>query len=254
MPLKPADVHRYLRNRRMNPSMKVKKNPVMLLGVSLPFVIATAISLKSAAAMSMEMLAINLVTAFVAFLTANRLAFWIRAVVHVGSATVAMMAVRALITLLLPEVAGTLGTYIYLMALNGMALLHAELAQGGEPAEAGIRGAGKPPPEKRKGSRLSSLGGWLRSALVHTLVFACMMLAVSLPREYLGNGTLWGRPVPVPFRMPGMLLPFFGFIAVGFLLAAIKFLTKKITVWIAADTAGRDARDRARYTEIHIEP
>lgn len=213
----------------------VKRNPVVLLGVSLPFVIATAFSLRAAAAMTLEFFVINLFTAVVAALTVNALAIWKRAIVSVGAATLVMMFTRALIYLLLPDIYNNLGTYLYLMAINGMVLLQTGPVEG----------------ERR---RLSEhLSASIRGVLRHSVVFAIFMFVVALPRELLGNGTLWGRPIPVPSKLPGMLLPFFGFISVGFLLAIVKFLSKKITFLGTLESQRRDARDRARYTEIHVD-
>jgi Na+-translocating ferredoxin:NAD+ oxidoreductase RnfE subunit len=206
----------------------------MLLGVTLPFVIATALGLRPAAAMSLEFLAINLATALATVLFFRRVPLWVRAILNVGVATVVMMFTRSLINLLLPEVYNNFGTYLYLMALNGVVLLEAE-----DPAK-----------KRRLWERLRYS---LRSVAMHSAVFAIFMFVVAFPRELFGNGTLWARPITLPFKLPGMLLPFFGFIGVGMLLAFIKFLSKKISYLSSQEYARRDARDRARYTEIRVE-
>jgi Na+-translocating ferredoxin:NAD+ oxidoreductase RnfE subunit len=212
----------------------IKRNPAMLLGVTLPFVIATALGLRPAAAMTLEFFAINFVTALLSALFFHRIPLWIRAILNVGVATAVMMFTRSFINFLLPDVYNNFGTYLYLMALNGVVLLAGE--------EAGKK--------RRLHERLHAS---LRGVAMHTAVFAVMMFVVAFPRELFGNGTLWGRPITMPFKLPGMLLPFFGFISVGVLLAFIKFLSKKISYLSSQESARRDARDRARYTEIHVE-
>jgi Na+-transporting NADH:ubiquinone oxidoreductase subunit NqrD len=210
----------------------VGRNPIILLGVSLPFVIATATSLRNAAAMSLEYVVINFVTAVLSVLIAGKAPFWVRAAINVGAATVVMMLTRALITWMMPDISNYLGTYIYLMALNGMVLLQSEEAV-------------RPGPVK--------LWPVMKGVVINVAVFAVMMLIVSLPREYLGNGTLWGRAIPAPVKLSGVQLPFFGFISVGFLLAFVRFTTKKIQAFGIVDGARKAANERARYTAIHVE-
>lgn len=234
--MKPILARKYREKTGRNVSALVKRNPVMLLSVSIPFVIATAISLKFAVAMTLEMFIINVVTVVVAAFTARALEMWKRVLVNVGAATVVMMLTRALITRMFPDISNFLGTYIYLMALNGMVILQVEEGRSVGPS-----------------LTLRELGQSLRGAVVHSLVFGLIMVAVSAFREYLGAGTLWGYPLPTVAKLQGAQLPFFGFVSVGFLLALIKFLSKKIAFANAVEKARREARDRDRYTQIHID-
>lgn len=72
--------------------------------------------------------------------------------------------------------------------------------------------------------------------------FALAACAVGALRELLGKGTLMGRPAEgMPFSVPAVLLPFAGFLIVGFLAAGIQklrhFLNKPI----------RKQKERARH-------
>ena len=210
----------------------IKRNPSILLGISLPFVITTAISLKAVVAITLEMLIINLTAALVIACTAKITALWPRVLISVGTSTGVMILVRFLIRGLFPETFNHLGAYIYLMGLNSiMLLLSAPLA--------------------REASR--SLFLLLRRVVFHTFAFGILMFLVALPREYMGNGTLWEQPIPIVFRLPGVLLPFFGFIAAGLVLAAVKFLSKKLAYWRGIENARKQARDEERYTKIHVD-
>ena len=221
------------RNSLFSLNIMIKRNPSILLGISLPFVIATAISLKAVAAVTLEMLAINLAAALAIAVTAKMQALWARVIINVGVTTLVMIAIRFLIRALFPETANYLGAYVYLMGLNGIVLLLSA------------------PRQRESGESLLLL---LRRVLLHTGAFGILMLLVALPREYMGYGTLWGRAVPIVFKLQGVQLPFFGFISAGLMLAAIKFLSKKITYWKVLDDAHRTAREEARYTRIRIEP
>jgi len=213
--------------------MAAKRSPAVLLGVSIAFAIAGSISLRAAAAMSIMIAAINMAMMIVILLTRPMKAVWGRVIIGVGTATVVMMLTREFVTFVFPDIANFLGTYIYLAALGAMALLEPEIS-----------------PDKRRRRAFLPV---LQSAVLHSLAFAAMVFTASLLREYFGNGSLWGYPVSVPFRMPGMLLPFFGFILIGFLLAAARWLSKAVTRIRIREIAQIEARDRARYTEIYID-
>jgi len=49
--------------------------------------------------------------------------------------------------------------------------------------------------------------------------YAAVMITVSFVRELAGSGTLWGHPVTSVYFAPGLLLPFGGFLVLGFLAA-----------------------------------
>jgi len=199
--------------------------------MTLPFIVAASISLRAAAAFSLGMLLINLVTATLSDLLPKRMLLWVRAPILLACSTGVMVATRSLIiSTLFPNVLNYLGTYIYLMGLNGAVLVQIEA----------------------RGRRHVPFPA-LRSALRHWAAFTALMFTASIFREYFGAGMLWGMSVPHSPVLPGILLPFFGFILVGFMLAAIKILTKRGSYWRYREYARQDAVDRARYTEIHID-
>jgi len=217
--------------------MLAKRSPIILLSITLPFVIATAISLRAAAAMSLEFALIHFVSAAVVVFAAGKLEYWKRAILSVGTATLVMMAARYWISIIMPDVYDNFRTYLYVMALGGMALLLEERT-------------GKNEREKPAKDRLA---GALRDFLRHTAVFALMMFAVALPREYFGSGTIWGAPVPIVFRLPGVLIPFFGFIYVGFFLAVLRSISKRLTYMAVLADRRREAREKTRYTRIRVD-
>lgn len=61
--------------------------------------------------------------------------------------------------------------------------------------------------------------------LMHTLGFFVVIVLVGTLRELLGNATLMGQPVEIlPFKLPILMMPFGGFILVGFLSAGLQRL------------------------------
>lgn len=230
--MKLSTIKKYKKNNKKKFSFGfLRKNPIILLGVSLPFVIATATGLRNTVAMSLEFLVINFFTAIISVLIANKLNFWLRAVVNVGFATLIMMLARVLITRIFPDISNYLGAYIYLMALNGMVLLQSDI----------------------HASKTVKLWPVMKEVVINAFVFSLLMLFVSVPREYFGNGTLWGKTVPAPIKLTGMQLPFYGFVSAAFLLALVRFVTKKTDAFGAIDFAHREANEKARYTSIRVD-
>lgn len=216
--------HKYLGNLLM-------KNPVLVLGFDLPFVIATATSLKNAVALSAELFLIHIITMIAAMFTCRRLPVWTRAMANVGVSTIVMVFARQLLLIPFPELTNSVGMYVYLMAVNGMTLFHANY----------LDWRAKPWPV-------------MVVAMMNVLGFALTMLAVAAVREYAGNGTLWGVPVPMPFKMSGLLIPFSGFILVGFFLAFVKYFNKKLSAYSIMENMRREAhytaiRPRRRFGE-----
>lgn len=202
------------------------RNPVLVMGLDLPFVIAGAVSLKNAAAMSIQMLMIHMVTMLAGMLTCRALPYWLRVLVNTCVSTGMMMAARALVVPLFPGVTNSLGMYLYLMAVNGMTVLLSSSI------------------DKR-----AKLWPVITGALGNVAGFSLVAFLIALLREYMGSGTIWGVAVPVPLKLDGLLIPFFGFILTGFLLAGARFLNKRLLAFVMLEAARKDTR----YTRIVVD-
>jgi len=189
------------------------------MGLDLPFLIATSISLRAAAAISLELMLIHMGTVFAALFTCRFFSGLAKPLVNVAVSTIIMVFARLLIIDMFRGVTDALGIYIYLMAVNGMTIYQANR----------ITREDKPFPV-------------LASAFMNVLGFTLAMFVVSLFREYFGAGTLWGTPVPVPIRLDGIRVPFFGFVMIGFVLAGVKWLNKALLAFSMHEKARRDAR------------
>lgn len=196
---------------------------MLVLGLDLPFVIACSTALKIAVALSIEMFIIHLVTIVCAMITVRYLPFWARMLVNVGVSTVTMTLARYLITGIFPDITNYVGIYIYLMAVNGLTIYQSS----------SLTRKQRPWPV-------------LVSAFMNALAFSLTMLVISTLREYFANGTLWGIAVPMPFKLSGLALPFAGFIIIGFLLAFVKFINKKLLAFSISELMRQDAR----YTQL----
>lgn len=179
-------------------------NPALILGFAMPFLIATSTSLKNAVAMSVEMLCLHIATMMFAVVFTRKLPAVPRAAITAAVATLVMMLTRELIIIMFGNLANSLGTYIYLLPVNGLTMFQSlSLSKHSRPLPV------------------------LRRELYHVLAFVLTIFSLSLMREYFGGSTLWGVPVSAPFKLGGLLIPFSGFILLGFLMAFIKFFNHK---------------------------
>lgn len=202
-------------------------NPVLVLGLDLPFIIVCGTTLKNAVALSIEMLLVHLATVAVAMLTVRYLPMWARMLVNIGAAFLAMTFARVLVTGIFPDISNYVGMYLYLMAVNGITVYQSARIT-----------------RKDKASRV------FLSALLNALAFMLVILTVSLFREYLAGGTLWGIPIAIPVRLSGLAMPFGGFIFMAFFLALVKQLNKLLLAASIRESIRRDAK----YTVIHSRP
>lgn len=202
-------------------SALLARNPVLVLGLDLPFVIVCAVNLRAAVALSIEMFIIHLTAVVVAMLAARFLPRWSRILVDVGAAFIMMTIARYLLTNIsvFSDISNYAGMYIYLMAVNGITIYQCSR----------ITRRDKPWPV-------------LASAFMNAVAFALTMLVVAAFREYLSAGTLWGIPLPSKIRLSGLAIPFGGFIIMGFLLALVKLVNKQLLALSIREAIRRDAR------------
>lgn len=199
------------------------KNPVLVQGLDLPFVIAAAFTLKNAVGISIMIFIIHIGTMLAAMLTVRYLPRRVRPVINVAVSTLLMLIGRAWVSQLFPNIINSVGMYVYLTSVNGMTIYSSNAV-----------------------SKNAKLGSVFSTACLSALAFSMIMVLVSLVREYFGNGTLWGLSIPSPVALSGISMRFFGFIFVGFMLAAAKYFNKKLLAFRVLDAARKDAA----YTEI----
>ena len=210
---KPGPARRFRRRHKLL-GAKALGDPVRHLGLDLPFLIVTSISLQAAAVISIELAVIHIGTVLAAILLCRFLPRWSRPLAYLGVSTTIMLFISVFLSRVFPVVTDTLGMYIYLMAVNGMTFTTAMSIE--------------------KKDRIYPV---LVGALKGIVGFALAMFLTSLLREYFGSGSLWGVSVPHVIRIDRVLVPFFGFILVGFLLAGSRLVSKKLLAFAIDEDA-----------------
>lgn len=186
-------------------------HPISILMLNLPFIIVCSTTLKNAVALSIEMAMIHIFTMLISSIAVSRLHQWLRTLVNVGISFVLMTIARALIIQIFPDITNYVGMYIYLMAVNGMTIYQS----------ANIK-------------RKQPITSVFTASLLDVGMFVVILTLVSIFREIIALGTIWGIALPFSLRISGLTFPFSGFILIGFLLALGRLINKKmlsIAIW-----------------------
>lgn len=182
----------------------IKNNPVIALGMALPFVIVPTLSLKSGLMISLFIIAATVPAAMIAPIANKKIPMLYRVPCYSFIAMVFVVVVQVMFRHYAVLLDG-LGLYIPMAALNSIML---ELTVV-NPRETPAKG--------------------LRGALLMCLGFSMVACGIGTLREILGNRTIWDIPFSVfPIKMGGVMLPFFGFILIGFLNALCRSIDRVV--------------------------
>lgn len=185
------------------------RNPVLCCGLALPFAVMVTTSLRSSVSISILLACSLIPTVLLASLVGRFLPRWFSPVVYTLFAMVVVVACVPLILPISPEVADSLGIYVPILSVNTILLtLCARYERPADRPVMALRRRGRLQPRLRAGH------------VPHRL----------LPRAARG-GSLWGVPVPLPFKAEGVQIAFAGFIAVALLSALVRFLRRAALVF-----------------------
>lgn len=181
-------------------------NPVLVTGLILGPVVVCATSLQNAAALSIAFAMIVIPVLLFAAWVGVKLPGAVRTASYVAIAALMLIPSEMLISRISPIIFDSLGIYLPLMAVNSVVVAYSA-----------------------RYTEKHGVGTALMDGVFFSLGFAISSGILGLVRELLGSGTVWGVAVS-GFKASAFLLPFSGFILLGFMAAAvqgIKSVTKK---------------------------
>ena len=196
-------VRLYVKNRNKLRGI-LYKNPVLSLGLALPFAVVCSNSLKNAAIMSICMFITLIPTMMIASLVGKRIPPALYFVVYPIIASFILIPAILLATPLSSNAEDSLGFYLQILSVNSLLIYSIRPCVRIKPGKAFAY------------SSMNCVG------------FALVMFCLAFFRELLGNGTLWGIPVSFSAHVYGLLFPFAGFILVGFFAALMRTVNRKI--------------------------
>ncbi|NLP47403.1 MAG: hypothetical protein GX345_00490 [Clostridiales bacterium] len=183
----------------------ILRNPVLIELAGICPVAAAAVSLKSAAVLALVSFLILLFTQSFASLFLRKLVRWVRVAIYVLLGLTVVVPAYLLLEKHMPDLRISIGIYLPLLAVNSLTALRCE----------------------KVGVRQSFFEGFKDSLAVGS-AYALVLLLVGFLRDLFGSGQLPGYTIPYTFASPALLMPFGGFLVLGFLAALLKVLTMKL--------------------------
>ena len=204
-------------NKAHNPGLLLRNagifNPVLVQAVGLCPVVAMATTLKGSALLALVAATTITLCELIASVFLKAVPRWVRTGLYIIFGGAIITPFMILIEKLNPELFGSLGIYLPVMAVNSLLVLRCE----------------------RFAVKLSPSAA-VKDGLTASLGYAAVLLLVGIIREILGNGSIAGFKFYEGRTLSGLLLPFGGFLMLGFAAAALrtfiseywpKFLDKK---------------------------
>lgn len=185
-------------------SSAIIKNPVLFEAIGIAPVVAMAVSLKSAIILSFVTFVELLLIECLACLLMKKLKGSVRKMIYAILGLLINIPLFMLFRYLAPNETANAGIFLPLLAVNSLIALHCE------------RFAVK---HNFKATALDAVSAGFS--------YAAVILIVGVIREILGSGTVYSVKLNIPVRLPGLLMPFGGFLLLGFMAAALKAIINK---------------------------
>lgn len=179
-------------------------NPVLVQAVGLCPVVAMATSVNNALLLAVVSAVIITFSEFIASLLLKSVPRWIRIGIYILLGAAIVSPFMIFIERINAPLFSSLGIYLPIMAVNSLNVLRCE------------RFAVKISPFKA-----------LADGITASVGYAAVLLVVGFFRELLGSGTLLGKTIFENPAMSGLILPFGGFLILGFASAALRTMIAK---------------------------
>lgn len=180
------------------------KNPVLFEAVGVAPVAAMAVSLKSAIMLTAVSCAELVLIELFACLALKKVPNHFRMLTYAVLGMAINIPFFMFFERFTPNEANSAGIFLPLLAVNSLVALHCE------------RFAVK-----------NTFKRTLIDALAAAAGYAFVVLIIGVLREILGSGTLYSQDLFLPVQLEGFLMPFGGFLLLGFLAAAVKGILQK---------------------------
>lgn len=180
------------------------KNPVLFEAIGLAPVVAMAVSLKSAIMLAAVSCAELVVIELFACLALKKVKSYFRVAIYAVLGVLVNIPFFMFFERFTPNEAISAGIFLPLLAVNSLVALHCE------------RFAVK-----------NTFKNTFVDALAASAGYAFVALVVGCLREILGSGTIYSVDLHLPVQLKGFLMPFGGFLLLGFFAAALKAVLLK---------------------------
>lgn len=174
-------------------------NPVLIQAVGLGAVVAVATTVKTSLLLAIVFAPVMILTQVIASACLKKVPRWIRVTLYLIIGTAMLVPIIYYIDIYAPNIRLGAGVYLALTALNSITALHCEKVA----VKTTVRYA-------------------FYDAAASAIGYAAVIILVGFIRELLGMSSIWGIHVNLPVQFNGLLMPFGGFLMIGFLAAILK--------------------------------
>ncbi|MEG2396376.1 MAG: Rnf-Nqr domain containing protein [Oscillospiraceae bacterium] len=201
------------------------KNPVLFEAIGIAPVVAMAISLKSAIILSVVSFAELFIIEMISCLMLKKVKGRYRMAIYAVLGVMINIPLFMVFKRFAPNETANVGIFLPLMAVNSLIALHCErFAVRNSPSETAV------------------------DAISAGASYAFVILIIGIIREVIGSGTLYSFKLHLPVQLSGLLMPFGGFLILGFFAAILKsIIAKKYP-----DEHPEDAFSFSEISESHI--
>ena len=172
------------------------QNPLLVQALGLCPVAGGAVSLQAGLVLSVTLTAAMMLNLLATHFLLKKLPRWLRMPAYVLVALAAVGPAAYVLETYAQTLLSSVGIYLALLAVSSLISVRCEKTF----VKCGLKQS-------------------FFAACAECAGYTAVILAVSLIRELAGSGTLWGRTVTTVYFAPGLLLPFGGFLTLGFLAA-----------------------------------
>lgn len=206
-------------------------NPVLVQAVGLCPVVAMATSVKSAALLAAVSAVIVILSEIIASLFLKSVPRWIRIGIYIILGAAIVSPFMILIERMSTPLFSSLGIYLPIMAVNSLIVLRCE------------RFAVKIAPLKALWDGVTASAG-----------YAAVLIVTGFFREILGSGTLFGKVIFKTPALSGLLLPFGGFLFLGFAGAVLRAMIAKFWPKYLDKKQPKPGNKKKHHHETAIKP
>lgn len=182
----------------------VINNPVLFESIGIAPVVAMAVSLKSAIILSVVSAVELILIELIACLLLKKLKSSLRMVIYAILGIAVNIPMYLFFNSFAPNEVANAGIFLPLLAVNSLIALHCE--------RFAVR---------------HKISETLVDAVSAGASYAFVILVVGILRETLGKGTVYSTSLNLPIQLSGMLMPFGGFLLLGFMAAALQAVVRK---------------------------
>lgn len=181
------------------------QNPVLERGLVLAPVIVASYNCRNSLVLGLSFLLITFTTVLLSSFIPKKIPYTVRSILYTLIACGVFIPTAMWMDHLFPQTLFQIGVFLPLLVANSLIVVKSES-------------------RFHKRSR----GRMVVELFCHCLGFFLAIMLVGVIRELLGSGTLFGVQIQGTFTAPAVLLPFSGFVIVGFLAAMVRKLQYRL--------------------------